>query len=398
MKMKKKMLIVYDAMTTGGTTTAIIPFLKIISSMYDVDFLLYRNDGEHMDEIMDSVTLLPEARIAKRDISGLDMIMMFIAAVKCTIRYMAFTKKIDMVEMKKNMLNEISLVGLSRNIDKEYDIAIGFIEGWADKFISARVKAVKKIAWIHAQIDYVASHPRLESNWMSHIDKFVFVTKSNKAKFDLLFPEYSNRSDICENIIDADGIISKSKMIPDDEYYSFFAGFTGFKIITVCRLTEYIKGIDRILKFAKVLKTNGIKFRWCILGDGKDRSSIERQIKENDIEDCLFLFGNIINPFPYVKAADIFILLSRFEGKPICITESLIIGTPAIVTNYPSANEQIVCGYNGIIIDNSEKAINDFSLEFAQRKYDIKELKDNLLRNPFEIKDPISNIIKVIEE
>ena len=187
-------------------------------------------------------------------------------------------------------------------------------------------------------------------------------------------------------------------MIPDDEYYSFFAGFTGFKIITVCRLTEYIKGIDRILKFAKVLKTNGIKFRWCILGDGKDRSSIERQIKENDIEDCLFLFGNIINPFPYVKAADIFILLSRFEGKPICITESLIIGTPAIVTNYPSANEQIVCGYNGIIIDNSEKAINDFSLEFAQRKYDIKELKDNLLRNPFEIKDPISNIIKVIEE
>lgn len=396
--MKKKMLIVYDVMITGGTTTGIIPFLKIISSVYDVDFLLYRNDGEHMDEITDSVTLLPEARIAKRDISALDTIMMIIAAIKSAIRYMAFTKRIDIVEMKKNVLSEVSLVGLSRNIVKEYDIAIGFIEGWADKFVATRVKATKKIAWIHAQIDYVAPQPRLEYNWMSRIDKFVFVTESNKDRFDLLFPGYRSRSGVCENIIDAESIVSKSQMIPDDECYSFFAGFTGLKIITVCRLTENIKGIDRIVRFAKMLKTNGTKFRWCILGDGKDRSSIKKQIKENNIEDCLFLFGNMSNPFPYVKAADVFVLLSRFEGKPICITESLIIGTPAIVTNYPSANEQIICGHNGIIIDNSEEAINLFSVEFAQGKHDIKELKGNLLRSPFEMKDPISNIVKVIED
>lgn len=396
--MKKKMLIVYDAMITGGTTTGIIPFLKILSPVYDVDFLLYRNDGEHMDDITDSVTLLPEARIAKRDISALDTIMMIIAAIKSAIRYMALTKRRDIGEMKKSVMSEVSLVGLSRNIAKEYDIAIGFIEGWADKFVACRVKANKKIAWIHAQIDYVAPQPRLEYNWMSRIDKFVFVTESNKDRFDLLFPEYSSKSDVCENIIDAECIISKSQMIPDDESYDFFAGFNGLKIITVCRLTENIKGIDRIVRFAKMLKTNSTKFRWCILGDGKDRSSIKKQIEENNIEDCLFLLGNMSNPFPYVKAADVFVLLSRFEGKPICITESLIIGTPAIVTNYPSANEQIICGYNGIIIDNSEEAINLFSVEFAQGKYDIKELKGNLLKNPFEMQDPISNILKVIED
>ena len=113
---------------------------------------------------------------------------------------------------------------------------------------------------------------------MSRIDKFVFVTESNKDRFDLLFPGYSSRSGVCENIIDAESIVSKSQMIPDDECYSFFAGFTGLKIITVCRLTENIKGIDRIVRFAKMLKTNGTKFRWCILGDGKDRSSIKKQI------------------------------------------------------------------------------------------------------------------------
>ena len=396
--MKKRLLVVYDAMITGGTTTAIIPFLKLISSVYDVDLLLYKNDGEHMDDITDLVTLLPEARIAKRDVSVWNIIMMIIATVKSAIRFLIFSNKKDLVDLKKYVLSEVSLVGLSRKVEKQYDVAIGFIEGWADKYVATRVKASKKISWIHAQIDYVAPQPKLDYNWMKHIDKFIFVTESNKDRFDILFPGYNRKSGVCENIIDADCICSKSQIVPDDESYSFFAGFTGLKIITVCRLTENIKGIDRIVRFAKTLKANGISFRWCILGDGKDRSSISKQIEENCIEDCLFLLGNISNPFPYVKAADVFVLLSRFEGKPICITESLIIGTPTIVTNYPSANEQINNGFNGIIIDNSDFAIIRFSEEFAEGKYDIKVLKFNLSKKPFEINDPISNILKVIED
>lgn len=396
--MKKKLLVVYDAMITGGTTTAIIPFLKLISSVYDVDLLLYKNDGEHMDDLTDLVTLLPEARIAKRDVSVWNIIMMIIATVKSAIRFLIFSNKKDLVDLKKYVLSEVSLVGLSRKVEKQYDVAMGFIEGWADKYVATRVKASKKISWIHAQIDYVAPQPKLDYNWMKHIDKFIFVTESNKDRFDILFPGYNRKSGVCENIIDADCICSKSQIVPDDESYSFFAGFTGLKIITVCRLTENIKGIDRIVRFAKTLKANGISFRWCILGDGKDRSSICKQIEENCIEDCLFLLGNISNPFPYVKAADVFVLLSRFEGKPICITESLIIGTPTIVTNYPSANEQINNGFNGIIIDNSDFAIIRFSEEFAAGKHDIKVLKFNLSNKPFEINDPISNILKVIED
>lgn len=396
--MKKKILIVYDAMITGGTTTGIIPFIKAISSVCDVDLLLYRNDGEHMDEIVDSVAVLPEARKMKKDISVIDILRMFGKGVKSVTQYVTFVKKIDVAEMKKRVLSEASLVGLSRNIHKEYDIAIGFIEGWADRIVATQIKAKKKIAWIHAQIDYVVTQPKLEYTWMKCIDKFVFVTKSNKDKFDLLFPEYSNRSLVCENIIDTENIVKKAQMIPNDECYNLFAGFNGLKIVTVCRLTENIKGIDRVIRFAKMLKINHIKYRWYILGDGKDKLSIENQIKENNIEDCLFLLGNMSNPFPYVKEADVFVLLSRYEGKPICITESLIVGTPAIVTNYPSANEQIISNYNGIIIDNSDKAIDVFVQEFAQGKHDIKRLKENLLKSPFETKNPINDIMKVIED
>ena len=396
--MKKKVLVVYDAMITGGTTTGIIPFLKVLSSVYDVDLLLYRNNGEHMNQIVESVTILPEARKSKKDISILDRVKILIKVVESIITYLIITKEYDITEIKKRVLSVISLVGLSRTITKKYDIAIGFIEGWADKYVATRVKADKKIAWIHAQIDYIVSNPKIETDWMKFINKYIFVTQSNKDRFDFIFQDYLYTSGVCENIVDNENIVKKSQIIPDDEKYDFFAEFTGIKMITVCRLTEYIKGIDRIIRFAKLLKNNRIQFRWCVLGDGKDRVSIEHKIKENNIEDCLFLFGNMSNPFPFVKAADVFVLLSRYEGKPICITESLIVGTPAIVTHYPSAGEQIMCDFNGMIVDNSDEAINNFALEFAHGRHDIKRWKKNLLKNPFERKVSIDDIMKVIED
>ena len=78
------------------------------------------------------------------------------------------------------------------------------------------------------------------------------------------------------------------------------------------------------------------------------------------------------------------------------VIEKLIIKIEIInpIKNDPLFNLKI----NGIIIDNSDFAIIRFSEEFAEGKYDIKVLKFNLSKKPFEINDPISNILKVIED
>ena len=147
------------------------------------------------------------------------------------------------------------------------------------------------------------------------------------------------------------------------------------KIVTVCRLTENIKGLDRVVNSARILKECGVSFIWYIMGDGDDRTSVMNRIKERNVEDCLILCGNITNPFPYVKAADLFVLLSRFEGKPICVTEALVLGTPSIVTKYPSAEEQIVHGKNGFVIDNSDDAVEESCLCWQKEKLTIKQLE-----------------------
>ena len=235
--MKKKVLVVYDSMITGGTTTAIIPFLKALSERYEVDLLLGMHDGECMDSIPASVNLLPAARIRKKGMSILQKAALLKPAMRSTFVYFRRKKDLSVAGLKKYVLNDLLLFYLSRSAEKHYDVAIGFIAGWADQYTALCTNADKRVAWIHAQIDYIVSEPEQERKWMDKIDKFVFVTKSNQDKFDVMFPEYSSRSMVFENIIDVDRIRNNALIIPENEMYRSFVSFTGLKMVTVCRLT-----------------------------------------------------------------------------------------------------------------------------------------------------------------
>ena len=396
--MKKSVLVVYSSMTTGGTTTAIIPFLKALSEKYEVDLLLGMHDGECMDSIPASVNLLPAARIRRSGLTILQKAALLKPTIKSACAYFRRRKELSVRELKNHVRSDLLLFHLSRPTEKHYDVAIGFIAGWSDQYTALCTNADKRIAWIHAQIDYIVSKPEQERKWMDEIDKFVFVTKSNQEKFDVMFPEYSSRSIVFENIIDTDRIRENSLVIPVNDMYRSFNDYAGLKIVTVCRLTENIKGLDRVVNSARILKEHGVPFIWYILGDGDDRTSVMNRIKESDVEDCLFLCGNTPNPFPFVRSADLFVLLSRFEGKPICVTEALVLGTPSIVTKYPSAEEQIVHGKNGFVIENNDDAVKEFMSLLADGKIDYISVREKMRLSPFAVNDPSGEIEKMIED
>ena len=57
-----------------------------------------------------------------------------------------------------------------------------------------------------------------------------------------------------------------------------------------------------------------------------------------------------------MKEADLFVLASRNEGKPITVTEVQILNAPILVTEYPAARGQLE-GSGGCIVENSEEAL-----------------------------------------
>lgn len=128
------------------------------------------------------------------------------------------------------------------------------------------------------------------------------------------------------------------------------------KIVTVCRLHEATKGLVRMAEVAHVLKDKGYKFKWFIVGDGVDRTTIERAIKEKRLEDTMILCGFKQDPYSYYKYADLVAVLSYVEGFCGAVTEAKLLEKPIIVTNF-AVEEQIQHGVNGYIVENNTEAI-----------------------------------------
>lgn len=131
------------------------------------------------------------------------------------------------------------------------------------------------------------------------------------------------------------------------------------KLITASRVSKE-KGFNRLIKLANLLNENNISFTWDVYGE--KRGHYYNSIK-NNIPDNVVLHGYKGDIKEEVKQADYLVSLSDTEGFSYSTYEALSLLTPCIVTNYPSAKEQIKDGVNGWILDfnlkNWRKILNN---------------------------------------
>ena len=99
-----------------------------------------------------------------------------------------------------------------------------------------------------------------------------------------------------------------------------------------------------------------------------------------------------MNPYPFIKEVDVFCLPSRYEGKPIVITETMMLGIPPVVTEYASAKEQIENNVEGIIVPNEDNTIKD-ALESVYNNIELLDfLKKQLNTREYSNKDDIEKV------
>jgi glycosyltransferase involved in cell wall biosynthesis len=110
------------------------------------------------------------------------------------------------------------------------------------------------------------------------------------------------------------------------------------RILTVGRLMA-MKGIDVILAAAARIDA---PFRWDILGDGPDRSSLERLAEELAVSDRVRFQGFVPDAQPFFSAADLFVMASRMEGMPLAMTEAMARGLPVVATRCNAGVEELV--------------------------------------------------------
>lgn len=366
----KKILIAYDTMMTGGTTTALLSLLNELD--YDrvsVDLILFMNEGPFLKDIPHQVNLLNQAYIEKNkklSVSKEKIIRTVLNgnAVRAVFSYIKHKNT-----PKGNLRNILmhygikSQVDMSRKISQEYDAAIGFIEGWADQYIlSNKVEAKSKIVWIHP--DYKASYliPEIDRRLFKKATNIVVVARSCETNIRNIFPEYADKVRTIENINSVSYIQKRAtENTPTVK-------LAGINFCTVARCDMDVKGLDRILTALKKIKDGGQNdFLWHYIGDGRDYEQLKKMIEELGLQQNVICYGQMNNPLVILKQMDCFILASRYEGKPVSVTEAMALNVPCIVTEYASAREQVADKRNGIVTENSDDGVYN-AIEIIMKK------------------------------
>ena len=139
-----------------------------------------------------------------------------------------------------------------------------------------------------------------------------------------------------------------------------------------------MKGFDLAVKALRILHDKGLtNIKWYVVGYGGYEAELKELIAKNNLEKSFVLLGKKTNPYPYIKACDLYVQPSRYEGKAVTVTEAKILRKPILITNYPTSGSQVEDGIDGIICEGSAEGI----AEGIQQLYLNDELRSTLIKH-----------------
>tara|TARA_Y100000741_G_scaffold56537_1_gene39207 strand:- start:1046 stop:2155 length:1110 start_codon:yes stop_codon:yes gene_type:complete len=146
------------------------------------------------------------------------------------------------------------------------------------------------------------------------------------------------------NPLDKTIVINKSK---EKLKFNFFKK-NKIKLISIGRLVDQ-KDQETMLKAINLIKDR--KIQLLIIGRGAKKKILENYIFEKKLSSIVKIIPYKINPYKYIKQADIFLLTSKFEGLPNVLLEAQCLKKYIISTDCPTGPKEILLkGYAGDLV------------------------------------------------
>lgn len=291
------------------------------------------------------------------------------AKIKGRLKYRKYLKSLSESERSIDgsasqfWLDAISKYLPSLHFLGEYDLAISFLD--PPHIIQDKVLAKKRIEWIHT--DFSAIHiaksialPRWDSN-----DYIASISSDITTTFLKVFPSLKSKILEIENILSPDAIRKEADELDAAKEFENYG--SGLNLLSIGRFS-WAKNFDNIPEICRrIIQFVGLKnIKWFIIGYGDDKTILQNIVKAG-VEKNVILLGKKNNPYPYIKACDIYVQPSRYEGKCVAVREAQILCKPVAITNYSTSSSQIKNGVDGIItpLDNEgcAKALSEFIVD-----------------------------------
>ena len=395
--MKKKILFMVSSMNIGGVEKSLLSLLAVIpEEKYEITILTLDKKGGFLEYIPNNVKLIEAEwfkyikplimdspqNIIKRYIKNYE----FLKIPSFIYSYFKSKKTNDRYIYYKHVLKSIP------ECKEKYDAAIAYAGPTEiiDAYISHKVKAEKKIAWVHFDISKHKINKKLYNNLYERFDKIFAVSNECKKKLDEIIPAVRNKSEVLFNIVSEDLINEMS-----ESYVDFDDNYKGIKIITVGRLSKE-KGQDLAIKALAKLKKDRYDVKWYCIGEGNSRQEFEQLIKEYNLENDFLLLGATSNPYPYIKNADIYVQTSRHEGYCLTLAEAKALNKPIVTTDFIGAYEQIKNNENGIIVSCNENDLADAIRKLIDEKEICSKFSNKLREEKIDTTNEVNKLLDYI--
>ncbi len=396
---KKKIIITMPALFIGGAERSLIGLLSEINyEMFNVDLFLYRHAGEFLPYIPNKVNILREIKqytTLERPIKDLCFegnIIFGIARIfsKIALKFRCIIEKKSVSTYKSMQYTSKYLLPLLPEIEGQYDLAINFL-GIHDILIN-KISAKVKVGWMHTDYSTLDPFLKMDELMWAKLDYIVNVSSECTNIFKSILPSLKQKCLTIENILSPSFIKKQAEQDVSNE-------MPNEKEIKLCSIGRFsnAKNFDNAVIICKNLINLGLKLKWYIIGFGGEETIIRENIRSYKMEEHFIILGQKVNPYPYLKACDIYIQPSRYEGKAVTVREAQILCKPVVITNFQTAKSQIKDGFDGIIVPLDNEGCTKALYVIIKDTSIQKKLIENCMKSEFGNEGEVEKIYNLLE-
>lgn len=387
----KELLIVNNNMKVGGVQKSLCNLLRSLDpTEYRVTLLLFSRTGAYLDEVPDTVRIVEETGpfrlfgVSQGECTGMDAIKRAVLSLVCR----CFGRDTAVRWMRRRQTTR-----------GHYDCAVSFLNngpkevlyGGAQDFVLHCTDAKRKVLFLHSDYERSGSHYPANDQAMAQFDVIAACSEGCRRAFVAAMPSLAERCIAVRNCHRYDAI--RAMADADEVSYSR----EDMHAVTVARMTPR-KGVDRAIRAVAAARAVGHPVVLHIVGDGPMNGSLRQLAEELAVTEAVIFHGELSNPYPYIKQADLMLLTSYHEAAPMVIEEARCLGVPILSTAIISTKEMVTEAQAGWVCDNDQAAINETLCRVLADRDGLAAVKQRLLSTEMDNREALEQFRAAVTE
>lgn len=278
-------------------------------------------------------------------------------------------------------------------LKEEYDIEIAMTYNDFESVLHSTNTKSKKIGWFHSEINVQKLQPLVPAI-LEHFPQFDHMIYCSEKIMQIMHHVYPELQYPAESVITNAVPVQEIKRKAEEK----ITGFPQSPVFVSVGRLHTRKGYHKLMEAHAQLINEGWKHSVLIIGDGEELLPLLAQQKKLGVQKTYLLAGNQMNPYPYIKNADFFIMPSESEAWPLVIAEALILQKPIIATDVGDVKMMIKERETGYLIDYKTGEIYAAMKEFLTNQKMVANLTENLkdIEKEFDNTKIFSAVEKII--